>query len=127
MRPDLWRINLCRNCQVVNPHIPLVPFAVQSNSDGTPVATGHQAEMYCCKYCSKFTKGKGHKCALIEVIDDMESKDSMAWERFGESYEESKLGGKLHRAFMQEAGVEMCLAEVAHHAIKLPEHMVCVV
>ena len=124
LRPDLWRINLCRNCQVTNPHLPLVPFAMQSNSDGTPVATRHQAEMYCCKYCSKFTKGKGHKCALYEVIDDMESKDAMAQERFGESYEESRLGGKLHRAFMQEVGVEMCQAEVAHHANKCPEWLV---
>jgi hypothetical protein len=61
MRPDLWRVNLCRNCQCTNPHMPLVPFAMQSNSDSTPVATRHQAEMYCCKYCSKFTKGNGQK------------------------------------------------------------------
>ena len=124
LRSDLWRVNLCRNCQVMNPHIPLVPFAIQSNSDGTPVATRHQAEMYCCKYCSKFTKGKGHKCALYEVIDDMERKDAMAQERFGQSYEESKLGGKLHRAFMAEVGVEMCQAEVAHHANRCPEYLI---
>ena len=116
LRSDLWRVNLCRNCQVMNPHMPLVPFGIQSNSDATPVATRHQAEMYCCKYCSKHTKGKGQKCALHEVIDDMERKDAMAQERFGQSYEESKLGGKLHRAFMAEVGVEMCQAEVAHHA-----------
>ena len=104
--------------------MPLVPFGIQSNSDATPVATRHQAEMYCCKYCSKHTKGKGQKCALHEVIDDMERKDAMAQERFGQSYEESKLGGKLHRAFMAEVGVEMCQAEVAHHASKCPEYLI---
>ena len=124
MRPDLWRVNLCRNCQVMNPHIPLVPFAMQSNSDGTPVATRHQAEMYACKYCSKYTKGKGQKSAIFEVIDEMERKDTIAQERFGDSYEESKLGGKLHRAFMSEIGVEMCQAEVAHHANKCPEYLI---
>jgi len=124
LRPELWRVNLCRNCQVMNPHIPLVSFANQSNSDATPVVTRHQAEEYCCKYCSKYTKGKGQKCALYEVIDDMERKDAMARERFGASYEESKLGGKLHRAFMAEIGVEMCQAEVAHHANRLPEYLI---
>ena len=54
----------------------------------------------------------------------MERKDSMAKEKFGEGYEESKLGGKLHRAFMAEIGVEMCQAEVAHHANKCPEHLI---
>ena len=24
LRPDLWRVNLCRNCQLMNPHIPLM-------------------------------------------------------------------------------------------------------
>jgi len=124
LRSDLWRVNLCRNCQVMNPHMPLMPFANQSNSDATPVATRHQAEMYCCKYCSKYTKGKGQKSALYEVIDDMERKDAMAQSRFGESYEESKLGGKLHRAFMAEIGVEMCQAEVAHHANRCPESLI---
>jgi len=54
----------------------------------------------------------------------MERKDTMAKEKFGESYEESKLGGKLHRAFMAEIGIEMCQAEVAHHANKCPEHLI---
>ena len=39
-------------------------------------------------------------------------------------YEESKLGGKLHRAFMAEIGVEMCQAEVAHHANRCPEYLI---
>ena len=124
MRPELWRVNLCRNCQVMNPHIPLVTFAMQSNSDGTPVVTRHQAEMYCCKYCSKYTKGKGQKSALYDVIDEMERKDAVNQERYGSSYEETKLGGKLHRAFMSEIGVEMCQAEVAHHANKCPEYFI---
>ena len=54
----------------------------------------------------------------------MERKDTAAQDRFGSSYEESKLGGKLHRAFMAEVGVEMCQAEVAHHANKCPEYLV---
>ena len=124
IRPDLWRVNLCRNCQMTNPHIPLVTLAMQSNVDATPVATRHQAEMYCCKYCSKYTKGKGHKCALYEIIDDMERRDDLAQERFGGEFVASKLNPKLHKVFMEEIGVEMCQAEVAHHANKGPESLV---
>jgi hypothetical protein len=123
LRPDLWRVNLCRNCQVTNPHMPLVPFGIQSNSDSTPVVTRHQAEMYCCKYCSKYTKGKGQKCALHEIIDDMERRDAIAQDRHPDTYEESKLGSKLHKAFMAEIGDEMCQAEVAHHANRGPEYL----
>ena len=54
----------------------------------------------------------------------MERKDAVARERFGENYEESKLGGKLHRAFMAEIGAEMCQAEVAHHANRCPEYLI---
>ena len=54
----------------------------------------------------------------------MERKDTLAKEKYGESYEESKLGGRLHRAFMAEIGTEMCQAEVAHHANKCPEHLI---
>ena len=104
--------------------MPLVPVVAQGNSDDTPVATRHQAEMYCCKYCSKYTKGKGQKCALYEVIDDMERKDAVARDHFGESYEESKLGGKLHRAFMAEIGADMCQAGGAHHANRCPEYLI---
>ena len=60
LRPDLWRVSLCRNCQVMNPHMPVPTFVMQSNTDGTPVATRHQAEMYCCKYCSKHSERKDH-------------------------------------------------------------------
>ena len=54
----------------------------------------------------------------------MERKDTMAKEKFGADYQESTLGGKLHKAFMAEIGVEMRQAEVAHHANKCPEHLI---
>ena len=47
LRPDLWRCNLCRNCQVMNTHIPAISFGCQSNTDAQPIATKKQAEMYC--------------------------------------------------------------------------------
>ena len=50
LRPDLWRCNLCRNCAVMNNHIPAVSFGNQSNTDSQPIATKRQAEMYACKY-----------------------------------------------------------------------------
>ena len=124
MRPDLWRVNLCRNCQLTNPHMPLVSLAEQSNTDATPVPTRHQAEMYCCKYCSKFTKGKGQQCALHEIIDDMERRDTIAQDKCPDSYEQSTLGSKLHRAFMAQIGNEMCQAEVSHHANRIPEYFI---
>ena len=43
----------------MNPHIPLASVVLQSNTDATPVPTKHQAEMCCCKYCSKHGKRKG--------------------------------------------------------------------
>ncbi len=124
LRPDLWRVNLCRNCQVMNPHLPMATVGCQSNTDGTPVATRHQAEMYVCKYCSKYCKGKGQGNVLYEVLDDMERRNAIAQDRLGGDFEESKLGSKLHRAFMAEVGVEMCQAEVAHHANRCPEYLV---
>ena len=59
--------------------------------------------MYCCKYVSK-PKRKGTRTALYEVIEDMERKDASAKDNYGDDYEESKLGGKIHRAFMAEVG-----------------------
>ena len=41
----------------------------------------------------------------------------------GDDYVQTKLGSKLHRAFMAEIGEEMCQAEVAHHANKDPEYL----
>ena len=123
MRSDLWRVSLCRNCQLMNSHMPLVTVGEQSNTDGTPVVTKHQAEMYCCKYCSKHTKHFGARSVLFEVVDDMGNKDKAAKEKYGDAFEQSKLGGKLHRAFMSEIGDEVCQAEVAHHSNKCPEYL----
>jgi len=123
LRKDLWRVHLCRNCQVMNGHVPTHTLAIQSNDDGTPVATKHQAEMYCCKYCSKHSKRLGQRSVLYDVLDDMSRKDAGAKEKYGDAAEESKLGTKLHRAFTAEIGEEMCQAEVAHHANRCPEYL----
>ena len=56
LRPDLWRVSLCRNCQLMNPHMPIPTLVPQSNTDATPVVTRNQAVMYCCKSCSKHGK-----------------------------------------------------------------------
>ncbi len=79
--------------------------------------------MYRYKYCSKHGKRKGQAAALYEVLDDMESGDASARENFGDDYAPTKLGSKLHRAFMAEIGEEMCQNEVAHHANKCPEYL----
>ena len=102
----------------------VISRAEQSNTDATPVPTRHQAEMYCCKYCSKFTKGKGHTSALHEIVDDMQRTDTLAQDKCPESFEQSTLGKKLHRAFMAQIGNEMCQAEVSHHANRLPEYFI---
>ena len=49
-------------------------------------------------------------------------KDSSAKDKLGDDYVETKLGSKLHRAFMAEIGEEMCQSEVAHHANRCPEY-----
>ena len=116
LRPDLWRVNLCRNGQVTNPHTPLANAALQSNTDATPAPAKHPADMDCCKYCSKHGKLKGQAAARYEVLDDMESKDANARPHFGKGYEATKLGSKLRRACMAEIGEELCQNEVAHHA-----------
>ena len=77
--------------------------------------------MYCCKHVSK-PKRKRTRTALYEVIEDMERKDASAKDKYGDDYEQSKLGGKIHRAFMAEVGEDMCQGEVAHHANKCPEY-----
>ena len=123
LRTDLWRCQLCRNCQLMNCHIPAVAFGGQSNTDAQPVPTRRQAEMYCCKYCSKHQKKLGARSALYEIMDDMAQKDANAEEKYGEAFEARKLGQKLPKAFMAEIGEEMCQAEVAHHANKCPEYL----
>ena len=122
MRADLWRCNLCRNDPLMNGHMPAVTIGGQSNSDGQPVCTKHQSEMYCCKYVTKHSKKMGSHAVLHDVLDDMERKDASAKEKFGNAFEESKLGSKLHKTFMAEIGEEMCQAEVAHYANKCPEY-----
>ena len=107
----------------MNSHMPAATVGGQSNSDAQPVVTKHQSEMYCCKYCAKHSKQMGTRAALYDVMDDMERKDANAKEKFGETYEPSKLGAKIHRTFMAEIGEEMCQAEVAHHANKCPEYL----
>ena len=123
LRPDLWRVNLCRNCQLMNPHMPVPTIALQSNTDATPVVTRHQAVMYCCKYCSKHGKRPGQTSTLYGVLQDMEGLDTSAKDKHGDDYVETKPGSRLHRAFMAEIGEEMCQAKVAHHANKGPEFL----
>ena len=60
---------------------------------------------------------------MCEVMDDMARKDQSANDKFGETFEQSKLGSKLHRAFMAVVGEEVCQLEVAHHANKCPEYV----
>ena len=121
-RPDLWRCNSLRNCPLMNSHMPAVSLGTQSNTDAQAVLTRHQAEMYCCKYCSKHNKRLGTRCALYDILDDMAAKDTHAHEQFGDQFEQTRLGGKLHKVFMAEIGEEMCQAEVAHHANRCPEY-----
>ena len=124
LRPDLWRCNLCRNCPVMNSHIPAVSFGNQSNTDAQPIATKRQAEMYCCKYCAKHHKNLGARCALYDIVDNLMLKDQNGREKQGENWEDAKIGGQLHKAFMAEIGEEMCQAEVAHHANRIPEFFI---
>ena len=108
----------------MNPHMPIVSFGGQSNSDAQPIATKNQAELYCAKYCSKHHKNLGARCALYDIVDNMQLKDEAASNKFGDSADSSRLGGQLHKAFMAEIGEEMCQAEVAHYANGIPEFFV---
>ena len=92
------------------------------NTYGQPVPTKHQAVEYCCKYCGKHTKRSGTRSALFDLMDDMSRKDAGAKEKYGDDFEESKLGPKIHRAFMAEVGEEMSQCEIAHHANRCPEY-----
>ena len=123
LRPELWRVCLLRNCPLMNSHMPVTTLGCQSNTDGSGVLTQSQATMYLCKYCTKHLKRCGQRNVLYEVIDDMTRMDESAKEKYGEGFERSKLGSKLHRAFMAEVGEEMSQAEVAHHTLKCPEYL----
>ena len=58
---------------------------------------------------------------MYDIIDNMNLKDQDGREKQGEYWQDAKLGGQLHKAFMAEIGEEMCQAEVAHHANHIPE------
>ena len=88
-RPELWRCSLCRNCQLMNAHIPAGALGIQSNSDGSPVLTRNGSGMYCCKYSSKHSKRLGTRAVLCDVLDDMTQKDASAREAYGDTFEES--------------------------------------
>ena len=45
-------------------------------------------------------------------------------EQQGAEFQESKLGPKVNKILMNEVGEEMCQAEVAHHANRLPQYLV---
>ena len=94
LRPELWRVNLCRNCPLMNGHMPLATVFCQSNTSGTAVLIRMQAEMNCCKYCSKHAKRVGQRSVLYEAIGEIERKDKTAEEKFGEGFEKSKLGAQ---------------------------------
>ena len=124
IRPELWRVNMCRNCPLMNPHSPLVTVAMQSNTDACPVVTCEQCEKYLCKYCSKHLKGVGQKSALYDVIDDMKEADQRSWDKDPRTYQASIFGSKMHKTFMAEVGEEMSQAELAHHANGSPEYLI---
>ena len=123
MRPDVWRVNLTRNCPKVNSHMPVASVGGQSNNDGQGVLTRHAAENYCCKYAAKQSKPQGARSSLHDVIDGMDSKDTAARDKFGEGFEESKLGRVMHKVFMAEIGEEHSAAELAHIAAKCPTYL----
>ena len=86
--------------------MPIATAVLGSNTDVTPVV-----------------KRKGQASVLYEVMDDMEKNDANAKEKIGDAYQKSKLGCKLHKAFMAEVGEQMCQAEIAHYANKSPEYL----
>ena len=88
----------------MNSRMPVVSFGCQSNADAQPIATKKQAEMYCCKYCSKHHKNIGARCAIFDIQETMEAKDQHGAEKHGQRWEPTTLGGQLHKAFMAEIG-----------------------
>ena len=123
IRPDLWRCNFCRNCPVMNIHVPLLSVGNQSNTDASPILTCDQCEKYLCKYCAKHTKRLNQKSVIFDIMEDMQEKDNRSWAQDSATYQPSRFGSKLHTAFMAEVGEEMCQAELAHHANRSPESL----
>ena len=122
LRPDLWRAHLERNCPTMNSHQPVATIGNQANTDKSGVLTRNQVDMYLTKYCAKPSGNYGCRNVLYDVYEDMQKKDARLEEDTTEDTQ-AKLGPKMHRAFMAEAGAEMCQAEVAHHANRSPEYL----
>ena len=61
---------------------------------------------------------------MYDIVDNLTLKDQDGREKQGEDWKDAKLGSQLHKAFMAEIGEEMCQAEVAHHANRIPEFFV---
>ena len=122
LRPDLWRAHLERNCPTMNSHQPIATIGNQANTDLSGVLTRNQVDTYLTKYCTKPSANHGCRNVLYDVYEDMQKKDARLE---GDTTEDlyAKLGPKMHRAFMAEAGAEMCQAEVAHHANRSPEYL----
>ena len=122
LRPDLWRAHLERNCPTMNSHQPIATVGNQANTDLSGVLTRNQVDTYLTKYCTKPSANHGCRNVLYDVYEDMQKKDARLE---GDTTEDlyAKLGPKMHRAFMAEAGAEMCQAEVAHHANRSPEYL----
>ena len=91
LRKDLWRVNLCRNCQVMNGQVPTHILGLQSNTEDAPVVTRHLAEMYCCKYCSNGPKRLGQQTVLYDVLNGMTREDASAKEKRCDNLEETSL------------------------------------
>ena len=70
------------------------------------------------------TRTWGARCALYDIIDNMQLKDEAVKDKYGKGEGATKPGSMLHKAFMAEIGEEMCQAEVAHHANRIPEFFV---
>ena len=58
---------------------------------------------------------------MLDIVDNLNPKDQDGREKQGENWQDAKLGGQLHKAFMAGTGEEMCQAEVAHHANRIPD------
>ena len=61
---------------------------------------------------------------MYDIVDNLSLKEQAGRDKHGEEWEDAKLGGQIHKAFMAEIGEEMCQAEVAHHANRIPEFFV---
>ena len=108
----------------MNSHMPAVSFGIQSNTGAQPIATKRQAEMYCCMACPKHHTGIGARKVLYDIVDNLSLKDLDGRDKHGEEWEHAKIGGHIHNAFMAETGDQMCQAEVAHHANRIPQFFV---